>query len=88
MDISKALACRSVDSLQQKGLLKAAADLKDRRILRLTLTEKTEEIVARLKESRRAFVEKITADIPNEDAAAFIRVGKLITDRINQMKED
>ncbi len=70
-NISKALVCRSVDSLVREGFLTSVPDGKDRRIARLHLTQKAAPVKAALRECRRTFMEQLMEHISQEDIAHF-----------------
>lgn len=79
-NISKGLVAKSVEHLCETGYLKTGKDKKDRRLVHLFLTEKSGEIVARLKACRQEFAKELYAGVAKEDMAAMARV----TEKMNQ----
>lgn len=67
LDISKSLVCRSIDTLVERGLLVGEIDSTDRRIQRLSLSQKSQEVIQILKECQTSFSALITGDITPED---------------------
>lgn len=84
--ISKALVCRSVESLSKRGLISTVTDEKDRRIIHLALNENAWEIVDKLKISKNIFTNKILEGIKEEDIKVFIKVFDIMVDNINSFK--
>lgn len=86
--ISKALVCRSVESLSKRGLISTVTDEKDRRIIHLALNENAWEIVDKLKISKNIFINKILEGIKEEDIKVFIKVFEVMVDNINGFKDE
>lgn len=86
--ISKALVCRSVDSLSKRGLICTVVDKNDRRIIHLSLNDNAEEIVNKLKISKKRFMNKILEGIKDEDVDTFIKVFNIMVDNINGFKDE
>lgn len=86
--ISKALVCRSVESLSKRGLISTVVDEKDRRIIHLLLNENAWEIVDKLKISKNIFMDKILEGIKEEDVKIFIKVFNSMLDNINNFKDE
>jgi DNA-binding MarR family transcriptional regulator len=81
-NISKGLIARSVDSLSEKGYLTADRDKNDRRLVRLQLTEKSGEIVERIRRCRKDFVEELHKDIPEEDLEILHRTASIMNQNV------
>lgn len=72
-NISKGLVAKSVESLCQQGYLTTGKDEKDRRLIHLHLTEKSSDVVVKLKECRRMFARSLYDGVPKEDLDAIGR---------------
>jgi DNA-binding MarR family transcriptional regulator len=86
--ISKALVCRSVDSLSKRGLISTEVDDKDRRIIHLVLNDNAREIVDKLKVSKNIFINKILEGIKEEDMKIFMKAVNIMFDNISSFKEE
>ena len=86
--ISKALVCRSVDSLSKRGLISTAVDDKDRRIIHLVLNDNAREIVDKLKVSKNIFINKILEGIKEEDMKIFMKAVNIMSDNISSFKDE
>lgn len=69
--ISKSLVCHSVDSLCSRGFLSIKEDPEDRRILRLTLSESSAPVLAKLKKARQQFQASLYQGLSKEEIKAF-----------------
>ena len=67
LGISKGLVSRSIDSLQQKGLLDCQQDLKAIRVLQLFLTKQASSIIQRLQSEIKKINNEVLGDIPEAD---------------------
>lgn len=83
--ISKALVCRSVDSLSKKGLISTVVDKNDRRIIHLTLSDSSSKIVDKLKMSKDIFANNIIEGIKDEDMKIFIKVIDIMLANVNRL---
>lgn len=72
-NISKGLVAKSVESLCQQGYLTTGKDEKDRRLIHLYLTEKSSDVVVKLKECRRTFARSLYDGVPKADLDAIGR---------------
>lgn len=77
-NISKSLVAKSVDSLCEKGYLVTGKDRRDRRLVHLYLTAKSDEIVKRLKDSRRNFLQRLYEGVSPEDKEALGRASAVM----------
>lgn len=84
-NISKGLVAKSVETLCERGYLMAGKDLKDRRLIHLTLTEKSNDIVARLRQCRQEFAGALYAGVPKEDMEAMARTTKVINQNLDDI---
>lgn len=86
--ISKALVCRSVDSLTKRGLISTVVDKKDRRIIHLVLNENSSPIIDKLQRSKDLFSTKLIKGINDEDLKVFTKVLNIMLDNVNGFKEE
>ena len=84
-NISKGLVAKSVETLCERGYLRAGKDLKDRRLIHLSLTDKSDDIVARLRKCRQEFAGKLYAGVPQEDMEAMARTTKVINENLDNI---
>lgn len=68
---SKSLLTRSADSLSDQGYIRKEPDQEDKRFIHLKLTEKGEEIASALRTLRSDFMNKLTANISQEEFLTF-----------------
>ncbi len=87
LGISQSLVCRSVDSLTQKGFITSIKDKKDRRVNHLTLIIEDSELEQTLSTIKGSFLEKMTADISEQDLAIFQRVTDKMAQNIGSLKK-
>ena len=84
-NISKGLIARSVDSLCEKGYITADRDKNDRRLVRLQLTQKSHEIVERIRQCRKDFVEELHREIPKEDIKILHRTASAMNQNVERL---
>ena len=84
-NISKGLIARSVDSLCEKGYITADRDKNDRRLVRLQLTEKSKNIVERIRRCRKDFVEELHREIPEEDIKILHRTASIMNQNVESL---
>ena len=84
-NISKGLVAKSVDSLCEQGYLTAGRDKKDRRLVRLELTEKSTAVIERIKECRKSFVEELHKGISEEDIKALHHTASIMNQNIESL---
>lgn len=65
--VSKGLVSRSVDGLLKKGLIICIADKNDKRVQRIELTEKSQELIERIKIETAKINEQILCDISQDE---------------------
>lgn len=61
LNVSKALTCRSVDALTERGFLTASPDPNDRRVIHLFLTAQADPVIEKL----RGLHQELDADLLN-----------------------
>lgn len=77
-NISKGLIAKSVESLCEKGYLETGKDEKDRRLVHLRLTKKSERVVERLKQCRREFAKELYSGVDPADMEAMGRIAVIM----------
>lgn len=73
-DISKPAISQTVNILEKKGLVERCADESDRRVVRIQLTEKGHEVLAKAQIAMLQFVEKVVGKLGTEDTQTLIRL--------------
>ncbi|MEY8354127.1 MarR family winged helix-turn-helix transcriptional regulator [Lachnospiraceae bacterium 54-53] len=86
-NISKGLVARSVESLCEKGYLTTGKDEKDRRLVRLYLTDKSLAVVARIRSCRQGFMEELHEGIPAEDLEVLKRTVRTMDRNLEKILE-
>lgn len=84
-NISKGLIAKSVESLCENGYLEAGKDAKDRRLVHLRLTEKSDSVVARLKQCRRDFAGQLYSGVDPNDMEAMERVTSMMNQNLENI---
>lgn len=72
VDVTPPTATRMCDRLIKKGLVTRRHDRGDRRLVRLTLAKKGQELVDAVTERRRAEIAHLLEAIPSEQEAALV----------------
>jgi DNA-binding MarR family transcriptional regulator len=85
--IRTGIASVAVDLLVKSGYIQRQPDASDRRITRLILTEKSEEIVQSGRLSQREFGMQITAGISEEEMDAYMKTAQKFRANILNMKQ-
>lgn len=63
-----------LDELQSRGLIERRPDPEDRRTRELAITARGRRLHTRVQKSIRAMEERLLAEVPADDRAAFLRV--------------
>ena len=84
-NISKGLVAKSVESLCERGYLETGKDKKDRRLVHLYLTEKSNEVVSILKKCRREFERELYAGVAKSDMEAMGRVTSVMNRNLDNI---
>ena len=85
--IRTGIASVAVDLLVKNGYLLRQPDASDRRITRLVLTEKSGEIVQSGRMIQREFGSQLTAEISEEEMAAYMKTAQKFRENILNMKQ-
>ena len=87
--IPKGLVAQSVRSLEEKGYVTVAQDSLDRRVFHLKLSEKSKDIVRRLRESEKILSQHLQKGIAKQDWEVTQRTMQHILQNIDMLgKED
>ncbi len=84
-NISKSLVARSVESLCRQGFLSAETDQLDRRVVHLRLSERSRDIVDRLKACKEAFLARLMNGIAEEDLVILNRATEMMNANLEAM---
>ena len=84
--VSKGLVSRSVDGLIKRNFLYVHEDEKDRRKLRLFLTEKGSIIVETIEKHEKEFISKLVENISKEEFDAQIAFSKKILSNLQNIE--
>jgi DNA-binding MarR family transcriptional regulator len=85
LNISKGLVAKSVESLSEKGFVITGKDRADRRLIHLSLTEKSDQVMKRLKVCREVFVKELHQGIPREDLDAVGRAAIVMNENLEKI---
>lgn len=86
--VSKGLVSRSVDGLIKRGFLTASEDEKDKRKLRLILTEDGNDLVKKIDKYDKEFFSKITLGVSKEEMEAHMSIMKKILNNLENINFD
>lgn len=84
LNVSKALVCRSVESLTRRGLLTTQPDSRDRRIQHLSLTDKAAPVIGKLLSAHETLNTEILKDISPEDIQQMEHTMNRILERFQE----
>lgn len=74
LEIDKATTARALKKLEENGYITRKSDEEDKRIKRVFLTKKGDEIQAEIKNSSEEWEKKLTKGIPEEKIDIFLEV--------------
>ncbi len=74
MNVSTAAMTGSVDRLVREGYVARSADSRDRRIIRVGVTDKGARLARRISARRQEMVTRVFGKISGEDRAAYLRI--------------
>jgi DNA-binding MarR family transcriptional regulator len=80
LGISTAAATGIVDRMVKKGYLRRKFDVDDRRIIRVELTSKGEEMIAKISSQRRKMFTKVFSRVSQEDRKNYLRILNKVRD--------
>lgn len=87
LNVSKALICRSVDSLTAGGFLTSVPDRQDRRVQHLFLTESAAPIIEKIRSIRTELDQEILSGIPKESLEQMEQTMQKILERFQQKEK-
>ena len=76
--ISKGLVCKNVDSLINKGYLNSKVDETDKRYIHLSITEKADDILQKLRTARKSFFSQLFNNVSDEEIALLKSVPSIM----------
>ena len=78
LNISLPAATGLVDRLFLTGFVKRAYDPSDRRIVKITLTEKGKHVVAEVKEKRKAAIKEVFSNLTETERQQYLKIVRKI----------
>lgn len=87
LSVSKALICRSSESLEKKGYIQVVPDENDRRKVHLLVTKQAEPFIMKLQENMELFSRQVMDKIDPDEMRIYTKVFLQIQDEIDQMIE-
>lgn len=72
--LSKSYVSKAISKLQKDHFITVQTDSSDRRYQHIELTESAKEIISYMKEKQKKMIKDLSANIPKEDFAVFLRV--------------
>ena len=76
--ISKGLVSRAVTELRRKNIIKIKENPDDKRSVYLKINNAEENLIEKVREKNKFFIEKIVNDIECEDLALFLKINNKI----------
>lgn len=83
--ISRSLVSKSVDTLLKRGYIEVRQDEADRRVSHLTLLPKARNIVEKLEQVRREYMETLCRGITREEGEAFMSIVRKMSDNVAEL---
>lgn len=74
---------RLIDKLVNKSLVERRSDPQDRRVVRVTLTERGKEIILGVEKEKKRRIVSILRRLSEEEIESLLRIMRIIHDRIN-----
>lgn len=87
LNVSKALICRSVDSLTAGGYLSSTPDPRDRRVQHLSLTESALPVIEKIRSIRTDLDADILRGIPREELIQVQQTMQKILERFQEKEK-
>ena len=87
VDVTPPTATRMCDRLVRKGLIVRRHERGDRRLIRLTLAKKGQDLVADVTERRRIEIARLLAAIPTEQQGALVKALQHLTAAAGEVPE-
>ena len=83
--ISKSLVSKSINHLIDRGLVEVRIDSEDKRINRLDLTEKADEIIEKLNQNEVNFYTQIEKGLSNQDKETLDTVVSTLYENVSEI---
>ncbi len=87
MYLASSTATDLIDRMERNGLVERFRDGSDRRVVRLRMLDKGREMILRVMESRRAYLDKILAHVTEEDKKVLVNSLQSIYDLMKEEYE-
>ncbi len=87
MYLASSTATDLIDRMERNGLVERVRDGKDRRVVRLRMLDKGREMILRVMESRRIYLDKILASVSEEDKKVLVSSLQSIYDLMKEEYE-
>lgn len=88
LDLKKSNISVAIDNLMSKELIEKKNDAFDRRITRLSLSDKSIEIVQRIQSQQEKFYKQVFKDISEEEINVYLKTVKRIFENVSQVMEN
>lgn len=85
MDVRPSSLTEMLDRLDKEGLVTRATDSEDRRVSRVSLTEKGRELAAKMKAEHEQRAARVSACFTDEEAAAFCQMCERLAAHLESM---
>lgn len=82
--LAKSYVSKAVDLLQKRGYLQVLPDEKDRRVMRLKLTEEASPVIEKGKETQKRFLEMLCEGITSEEMEIMQRIHNKMMDNLEK----
>ena len=87
MYLASSTATDLIDRMERNGLVERFRDGSDRRVVRLRMLDKGREMILRVMESRRVYLDKILAHVTEEDKKVLVNSLQSIYDLMKEEYE-
>ena len=88
LGLSKGMISRTIDQLLTKEILEFEKDKKDKRILRLKITEKSKNLMNDLEKSREKFLVELTKDIEDDKLDVFTDILEAMISNLKELEKN
>ncbi|HCC78532.1 MAG: hypothetical protein A2X25_09450 [Chloroflexi bacterium GWB2_49_20] len=88
MGLANSTMTRMIDQLVDKGFVRRTADDEDRRVVRVSLTEKGQEIRHNLEEAQQYFFGKVLTEIPQNERHGILQVLERVIAAIEKVRKN
>jgi DNA-binding MarR family transcriptional regulator len=88
LGVTSAAASQMLDRLVQQGLVLRAEDLDDRRVKRIELTEKGQEILEESIQARQGWLEDLAVSLTESEKQKIISSLKILVDKVKLLSHE